>query len=178
MFVSRRCEAPRIPHLAHSRCSITRERTVSTNHKTAIIAAAAPASSPPTLAVKICGITTAEDATLAATAGATYVGLIAWPKAKRGVPVPVAREIAEAARQHGAAPVAVFVDETASQIAEFCSAAGIDLAQLHGDAARVQLPFLPAWLRVVYVAHAAADGELKTVSPSECCAQGTGRNRL
>lgn len=145
-----------------------------------IISAAAATPSSPALAVKICGITNVDDATLAASAGATFVGLIAWPKAKRGVPVPVARDIAEAARQHGATPIAVFVDETASQIADYCSAAGIDHAQLHGDAARTQLPDLPAWLHVVYVAHAAADGQLQTVAPRDCCASGEGisRNRL
>lgn len=142
-------------------------------------AAAAPSPSP-TVAVKICGITHADDATLAASAGATFVGLIAWPKAKRGVPVSVARDIAEAARQHGATPIAVFVDETAAQIADYCGAAGIDHAQLHGDAARAQLPDLPAWLHIVYVAHAAANGQLQTVAPRECCGGGEGisRNRL
>lgn len=170
---SHHCGTPLIQRrrLLSTTCSRNKQ-----HHKVIRATAATPSPAPP-LAVKICGITNADDATLAASAGATFVGLIAWPKAKRGVPVDAARDIAQAARQHGATPIAVFVDESAAQIAEYCSAAGIDHAQLHGDAARAQLPDLPAWLHVVYVAHAAADGQLQTVAPRDCCAGGEGISR-
>ncbi len=143
--------------------------TTITNNRTPI------ASATPAFKVKICGITSADDATLAASAGAAFVGLIAWPKAKRSVSTTTAQDIANAAREHGATPIAVFVEETAEQIAEYCQAAGIDHAQLHGDAARTQLPDLPAWLHVVYVAQAAQDGQLQTTAPRDCC--GLARNR-
>lgn len=71
-----------------------------------------------------------------------------WPKARRSVSTATAAEISEAARQHGAEPVAVFVDEDFADIVRSCKAAGIGIAQLHGKAARASLPDLPNWLQV------------------------------
>ena len=45
-----------------------------------------------------------------------HAGMIMWPKAKRGVSDDTAREIAHEAREHGAIPVGVFVDEDAETI--------------------------------------------------------------
>ena len=59
-----------------------------------------------------------------------------WPKAKRSISIETASGIAAAARAHGAQPIGVFVDEDAATIASRCGAAGIDIAQLHGDDAR------------------------------------------
>jgi phosphoribosylanthranilate isomerase len=67
--------------------------------------------------VKVCGVTNAEDAIVAAQAGANLIGMILWPKAKRSIPAAVARQLAAAARAHGAEPVGVFVDEDAATIA-------------------------------------------------------------
>ena len=50
-------------------------------------------------------------------AGANLIGMILWPKARRSIPPAAAREIAAVARRHGAEPVAVFVDESAEEIA-------------------------------------------------------------
>lgn len=80
--------------------------------------------------VKMCGITSAEDAAMAARAGATYVGMIVWPKSKRSVSVSLARDIAAAARESGAEPVGVFVDENAAEIERLCDAAGLSIAQV------------------------------------------------
>lgn len=80
--------------------------------------------------VKMCGITSAEDAAMAARAGATYVGMIVWPKSKRSVSVSLARDIAAAARESGAEPVGVFVDENAAEIERVCDAAGLSIAQV------------------------------------------------
>ena len=46
--------------------------------------------------VKICGITSIEDAWLAADLGAAAVGLVFWPSSPRCVDVPTARSIVEA----------------------------------------------------------------------------------
>ena len=62
--------------------------------------------------------------------------------------IETAAEISEAARQHGAKPVAVFVDENFADIVRCCKAAGIGTAQLHGKGARASLPDLPNWLEV------------------------------
>ena len=80
--------------------------------------------------VKMCGITSAEDAAMAARAGATYVGMIVWPKSKRSVSVSLARDIAAAARESGAEPVGVFVEENAAEIERVCDAAGLSIAQV------------------------------------------------
>lgn len=80
--------------------------------------------------VKMCGITSPEDAAMAAKAGANYVGMIVWPKSKRSVCLSLAREIAAAAREGGAEPVGVFVDENATEIEDMCIAAGLGIAQV------------------------------------------------
>eukprot|EP00898_Chlorokybus_atmophyticus_P002062 jgi/Chlat1/2857/Chrsp194S03004 len=116
--------------------------------------------------VKVCGITTPEDAKLAAGAGADFIGMIMWPGSKRYVSVDVGSEIAAAARKHGATPVAVFVDGTADTIAGTCAAMDVGIAQLHGDAARQALNKLPASLDVIYVLSADKSGKLQTELPS------------
>lgn len=48
-------------------------------------------------------------------------GMIMWPKAKRSVSDNTARAIAEAAKDAGALPVGVFVDEDPSTIIQRCA---------------------------------------------------------
>lgn len=71
-----------------------------------------------------------------------------WPKAKRAVSDGAAAAIAAAARRHGAAAVGVFVDEDAATITRRCRAAGVGVAQLHGDGARAALQGIPSDLQV------------------------------
>lgn len=116
--------------------------------------------------VKVCGVTNPRDAAHAAAAGANLVGMILWPRAKRSIPADVARQVADAARAGGAEPVGVFVDEDAATIAAVCEAAGVRIAQLHGDGARAAALDLPHSLEVVYVMHAAPDGRIVTPLPA------------
>eukprot|EP00195_Chlamydomonas_chlamydogama_P017078 CAMPEP_0202896520 /NCGR_PEP_ID=MMETSP1392-20130828/5513_1 /ASSEMBLY_ACC=CAM_ASM_000868 /TAXON_ID=225041 /ORGANISM="Chlamydomonas chlamydogama, Strain SAG 11-48b" /LENGTH=250 /DNA_ID=CAMNT_0049581911 /DNA_START=25 /DNA_END=777 /DNA_ORIENTATION=- len=115
--------------------------------------------------VKICGVTSPEDAHLAAEMGADFIGMIMWPKAKRGVSDEVATKIASAAKALSAQPVGVFVDEDAETIARRCRTCGISIAQLHGDGARSSLPGLPEDLQVIWVMHSTPEGELQTPTP-------------
>ncbi|KAG0567348.1 hypothetical protein KC19_7G128200 [Ceratodon purpureus] len=116
--------------------------------------------------VKMCGITSAEDAAVAARAGASLIGMIVWPKSKRSVSVGLAREIAAAARENGAEPVGVFVDESAQEIERACRDADLGIAQLHGDGARSSLfQGLPESLKVIYVLHADKNGVIQTSFP-------------
>ena len=78
----------------------------------------------------------------------THVGMIMWPKAKRSVSDETAAEIARVAKEHGAQPVGVFVDEDAVTIQQRCQAAGISIAQLHGDPCRACLSQVDASLKV------------------------------
>lgn len=98
------------------------------------------------LFVKVCGVTSAGDARMAAEAGADAIGLVFWPKSPRAVGIAAARRIAAAV----AAPVVrvgVFVDAAAAEIVRIVEAVGLDLVQLHGDERPELLEQLPrrAW---------------------------------
>ena len=81
--------------------------------------------------VKICGITRAEDAGLAAAAGADALGFVFWPKSPRVVTPAQAAAIWTA----GAliARVGVFVNESPDIIRDIVRDARLTAVQLHGD---------------------------------------------
>src|SRR5918998_4217515 len=81
--------------------------------------------------VKVCGITSPEDARVAAHAGADAIGLV-FAESPRRVSAPQAREIS-AALPEGAAKVGVFVDEEPEEVLRIAREVGLDYAQLHGD---------------------------------------------
>lgn len=83
------------------------------------------------LRVKICGITSLEDASLAVRLGVHALGFILAPSPRQVSPEAV-REIVR-----GIPPlvqtVGVFVNEAPSRVREIMGFCGLDLAQLHGD---------------------------------------------
>ncbi len=81
--------------------------------------------------VKICGITNAGDARVAADAGADAVGLV-FAESPRRVVVEEARRISIALPEN-ILRVGVFVDEEPAEITRISHEVGLDLAQLHGD---------------------------------------------
>jgi phosphoribosylanthranilate isomerase len=81
--------------------------------------------------VKICGITNAGDARVAADAGADAVGFI-FAESPRRVSVEEARRISITLPEH-VIRVGVFVDEEPAEILGISREVGLDLAQLHGD---------------------------------------------
>jgi phosphoribosylanthranilate isomerase len=83
--------------------------------------------------VKICGITNAEDARVAADAGADAVGLV-FAESPRRVSVEEACRISMALPEN-IIRVGVFVDEEPAEILRISCEVGLDLAQLHGDEA-------------------------------------------
>lgn len=94
--------------------------------------------------VKICGVTDAGDASLAAAAGADAVGINFYPGSLRYVPPEHAGPVVRAVRDGGATPVGVFVNENPETIGAVCSALGIPVVQLSGEeppeeAARISL---------------------------------------
>lgn len=93
--------------------------------------------------IKICGIKTPEMAKLAALAGADFIGIIFDPNSKRYVELNQAILIAEAARQYGAIPVAVFVNHSAEEMHTICLKTHINTIQLHGPNSRSQHNLLP-----------------------------------
>lgn len=81
--------------------------------------------------VKVCGITNAGDARVAADAGADAVGLV-FAESPRRVGVEEARGISIALPEN-VLRVGVFVDEEPAEILRISREVGLDLAQLHGD---------------------------------------------
>jgi phosphoribosylanthranilate isomerase len=81
--------------------------------------------------VKVCGITTVEDALLAADLGASAIGLVFWPGSPRFVEMDQARAIVAALPPFVSA-VGVFVDqpEHAQHVAR---EVGLTAVQFHGD---------------------------------------------
>ncbi|KAK3042093.1 hypothetical protein RJ639_001795 [Escallonia herrerae] len=117
--------------------------------------------------VKMCGITSARDAALAAEAGADFIGMIIWPNSRRSVSVAVAKEISKVARGYGAKPVGVFVDDNVDTMLRASDAADLEFVQLHGDGSRAAFPDLQKESRVIYVLHANKDGDLLNHISSE-----------
>jgi phosphoribosylanthranilate isomerase len=82
--------------------------------------------------IKICGITSREDALFAAACGVEALGFIFYPPSPRHIVPAMARQII-AALPAEVVKVGVFVNQPApavQQIVDFC---GLDLIQLHGD---------------------------------------------
>jgi len=103
------------------------------------------------LLVKICGVTTPEDAAVVVAAGADLIGVNFWSGSKRHVTLEAARDIL-APVPAGVLKVGVFVDATLGEVERHVDALGLDRAQLHGDESPGQFDRLDGRLiRVVRV---------------------------
>jgi phosphoribosylanthranilate isomerase len=114
--------------------------------------------------VKICGITSVEDARLAVALGAAAIGLVFWPESPRCVEIAQAREIVRSLPAFVTA-VGVFVNqEDADRIAE---RVGLHTLQLHGDepAASYRDARLPV-IKAVAVRDSSALEAARDVPPS------------
>jgi phosphoribosylanthranilate isomerase len=103
-------------------------------------------------AIKICGITRREDAELAASLGASYVGFVLWKDSPRAASLDAVRAIAPSLPKT-VTPVGVFVDPSADEV-KAAADAGIQMAQIHSEA--------PSFLRgitipIVRAVHLAID---------------------
>jgi phosphoribosylanthranilate isomerase len=92
--------------------------------------------------VKICGITSPDDALLAAKAGASAVGIVFWPKSPRFVDRALARRIVEALPTF-VVRVGVFVDQSLDMMSRTADDVGLDVVQLHGDEPTEMVACLP-----------------------------------
>jgi len=82
--------------------------------------------------VKICGITTPEDALTAAEAGADAIGVVFYKKSPRYVSPQKAREIARVLPPF-VDVVGVFVDAPRKEVKEIAKLAGLSALQFHGE---------------------------------------------
>lgn len=82
--------------------------------------------------IKVCGITSIEDAESTIALGVSSLGINLVPESPRAVSVDTARRIADAVR-HRAKLVLVVANRSLSELRELREATGIDGLQLHGD---------------------------------------------
>ena len=82
--------------------------------------------------VKVCGLTSAADAHLAA-GRATHGGMILVAESRRRISRSEALPVAEAARASGLETVGVFRNTRLMQVAETARALALDVVQLHGE---------------------------------------------
>lgn len=82
--------------------------------------------------VKICGVTSVDDATAAVAAGAHAIGLNFYARSPRCVALPTAAAIA-AVLPPSVWRVGVFVDAPRAEIARTIERCGLDTVQLHGS---------------------------------------------
>lgn len=93
--------------------------------------------------VKICGITALDDALDACECGASALGFNFWPGSKRYIAPGAAAEIIARVPEN-VLKVGVFVDASEAEVTGIMSAAGLDVAQLHGN--RLESSPIRHWL--------------------------------
>ncbi|MHB1050023.1 MAG: phosphoribosylanthranilate isomerase [Bacteroidota bacterium] len=82
--------------------------------------------------IKICGITTIEDAIIAVESGATAIGLNFYSGSKRYVDIHTAQDIADRVRRN-IAVVGVFVNDPLETVKMIASAVKLTYCQFHGE---------------------------------------------
>ena len=82
--------------------------------------------------IKVCGLTTLDDARQAAELGAWALGLILWPESPRACSAAAAEEIGVLMHRR-AAVTGVFVNATLDEVALAADRFSLDILQLHGD---------------------------------------------
>lgn len=94
------------------------------------------------LTIKICGLTTLDDARFAVEQGATYLGFVLYRQSPRGVtPKHLGRIISKL--PHGVRAVGVFVNEDPGVVRQVVEDCGLYAVQLHGDEAPEAFAGLP-----------------------------------
>ncbi|MDM7458374.1 MAG: phosphoribosylanthranilate isomerase [Paracoccus sp. (in: a-proteobacteria)] len=82
--------------------------------------------------VKICGLTAPDQVRAAVDAGASYLGLVFFPRSPRAVDAPTAARLC-AEIPVGIASVGLFVNPTDALLDEVLAKVPLDIVQLHGD---------------------------------------------
>ncbi|MFZ4516511.1 MAG: phosphoribosylanthranilate isomerase [Acidimicrobiia bacterium] len=106
--------------------------------------------------VKICGITTEDDALLAIALGADAIGFVFAPGSPRQVAPATARDIIRRLPKE-AVTVGVFRDERPERVVEIVSKCGLKGAQLHGREPASEVRWIRKRIPFVIQAFAAGD---------------------
>jgi phosphoribosylanthranilate isomerase len=94
--------------------------------------------------IKICGVTTEDDALAAAEAGATSVGLNFWPRSPRYISLQQAAQISRALPD-SVLRVGVFVNPSAEDLLRAVEQSNLDVVQIHGSIPSERVPKLRLW---------------------------------
>jgi len=86
--------------------------------------------------IKICGITSCEDAKLAYDSGADAIGLVFYPPSPRYVKIDKAKEIVNSLPPFTTS-VALFVNASKEEVNQVIEQVAIDILQFHGDETEV-----------------------------------------
>ncbi len=83
--------------------------------------------------IKVCGITSVDEALALHKEEVNYIGFIFYPASKRYVLNKLTLEQIKDLQMPGVLKVGVFVNEPMDQVIATATAAGLDMVQLHGD---------------------------------------------
>lgn len=83
--------------------------------------------------IKVCGITSVDEALALHKEGVNYIGFIFYPASKRYVLNKLTLEQIKNLQMPGVLKIGVFVNEPMENVIATADAAGLDMVQLHGD---------------------------------------------
>jgi phosphoribosylanthranilate isomerase len=83
--------------------------------------------------IKVCGITSIDEALAISKAGVNYLGFIFYPASKRYALHALTLDQIKSVQLPGVLKVGVFVNEPFEEVIATATAAGLDMVQLHGD---------------------------------------------
>lgn len=102
-----------------------------------------PGAAAPAFLIKICGVTTPEDAAFASSAGAGAIGVNFWPGSKRFVGEAARAAQVLAAIPPGVLKIGVFVNAAAAEVLAIADGLSLDRIQLHGDEQAADFSSIP-----------------------------------
>jgi len=116
--------------------------------------------------VKICGITSEEDALLAIALGADALGFVFAPGSPRMVTSEDAEDIVKRLPHDEVLTFGVFRDERPERVTDIVNRVGLKGAQLHGREPAAEVAYVRERVRLVIQGYAAGDPALETAAES------------
>src|SRR4030081_3389134 len=116
--------------------------------------------------VKICGITSEEDALLAIALGADALGFVFAPGSPRMVTSEDAEDIVKRLPHDEVLTFGVFRDERPERVTDIVNRVGLKGAQLHGREPAAEVAYVRERVRLVTQGSAAGDPALETAAES------------